>query len=32
METEMKTVNKMQKQMKMKTKVAEPPRIPYNRQ
>ena len=28
METEMKTVIKMQKQMKMKTKVAEPPRIP----
>ena len=25
----MKTLIKMQKQMKMKTKVAEPPRIPY---
>ena len=25
----MKTLIKMQRQMKMKTKVAEPPRIPY---
>ena len=28
METKMKTLIKMQKQMKMKTKVAEPPRTP----
>ena len=30
METEKKTLIKIQKQMKIKTKVTEPPRIPYN--